>query len=470
MKKTLLSVMAVTLFYGLSFSQTTFSTKQTINNASGSYPYVIDSGELSGDTFNDIVIGTYGNTIEWYKNNADGTFTLQTLVSTTLDSPSGIHIADLNNDSYNDIIATSYSDDKVVWYANDGVGNFGTEQVIYTGTAITGPGTVKTGYIDGDTTLDIVVTGYESNQTVWFANDVANSTFSSPNVIAFEASSGPGDFDLTDFDSDGDTDVVIANSGSGTIEVYNNNLVGSATVSFTKYTNTVDVGNTYLFNISFADVNDDNVMDILKSDIGGVGQVAYYSPTTSGLATTFTETSLSVSGVTIDRPATATAVDIDNDGYVDVISSNAGTTGYDLEWFESTNTGTFNAVSEIDSSQNIIYGVTISDFDNDGDLDIATIDYQNSDLNWFENELETLSVSDFNTNAISFYPNPAKNTLNFKGDFTSETNISIFDVLGKQVMNAVIDASTTLDISQLNSGLYILKFEKNAETFKFIKE
>lgn len=465
MKKTLLYFLAVILCNSYLTAQTTFETKVTINPSTGANPYVIDSGELSGDAYNDIVIATYANTLEWYKNNGDGTFTLQTLVSTTLSGPSSVHIADVDGINGNDILATAYNTDKLVWYANDGAGNFGPEQVI--SSAIDGAGAIVTGLIDGDATLDVAVIAYNSGDSVWFANN-GSGVFTGPNTIASVPGSGPGDIDLADFDGDGDLDVVIANSDNGTIEIYDNNLVPSGTVSFTKYTNSVDTSNVYLFDVAFADVNDDDVLDIIKSDIGAPGEVSYYTKDAVGVGTTFTEITITTS---IVRPATATVADLDNDTYNDILISNA-TTGPtpDVLWVESTDIGTFNTESIIDNSQKQVFAVTINDFDNDGDLDIATIDYQDADLNWFENNLITLSVSDFAANTISIYPNPTKGVLNFKG-FSSETlNVSVYDVLGKNVLNVSLDVNKPLDVSNLKTGIYIIKFVDLNKTFKFVKE
>ena len=466
MRKTLLTILIVVITTFFVNAQTTFSTKIPINTSTGANPYVIDSGELSGDTFNDIVIGTFANTIEFYKNNGDGTFTLQPLVSSTLSGPTGVHIADLNNDTYNDILAAGYNSNKLVWFANDGSGNFGPEQVI--SSSISGAGIMVTGTIDAGSTIDVAIVAYGSGETVWFSNDGSGS-FTGPNTIASVPASGPGDLDLGDFDGDGDLDAVIANTDSGTIELYDNNLIPSGTVSFTKYTNSVDTGNVYLFDVAFADVNDDLILDIITADVGAPGKVAYFTKDALGTSTTFTETVIST-GVSIARPATATVADFDNDTKNDVLSTNAGTAGSDVEWFESTDIGTFNTVAPIDNSQNIVYATTVNDFDNDGDLDIATIDYQNSDLNWFENELITLSSTEFETVQINIYPNPTKNKLHFRGLIDQSYSISIYDILGKNILNTTLGNDKTLNVSHLNSGVYILKIIDFNYTFKFVKE
>ena len=91
------------------------------------------------------------------------------------------------------------------------------------------------------------------------------------------------------------------------------------------------------------------------------------------------------------------------------------------------------------------------------------------DLNWFENLRYTLSVPDLQFNTISIYPNPTTHSLNFKG-LTSDTTVTVADILGKNVMNYSLQNGEALDVSNLASGLYVVRLEGVNQTFKFIKE
>ncbi|MDC8002223.1 T9SS type A sorting domain-containing protein [Aequorivita todarodis] len=81
-----------------------------------------------------------------------------------------------------------------------------------------------------------------------------------------------------------------------------------------------------------------------------------------------------------------------------------------------------------------------------------------------------LSIDGSKTNVFNIYPNPAT-----KGyvDITSKVNgaktITIFDILGKQVLKTTFYGDR-LDISTLNSGVYILKIEqgKSSATKKLV--
>lgn len=475
MRKKLLTCLSLLSISAIGLAQTTFEPKATINANTGAYPYTIDSGLLDNDAYPDIVIGTDGgNTVEWYKNNGDGTFanavTLTATGAEALLYVEGVHIADLDGINGNDILATSYGNSNLVWFANNGDGTFADAETIGQ-SLISGAGSVTTGYIDAGNTLDVVVLAYASSDVFWFSND-GSGNFTGPFTIASVAGTGPGAIDLADYDGDGDLDAVIANSDSGTIEVYDNNLLpsGAGMVSFTKYTNSVSTGNGYLFDIEFVDVNDDGTLDILKSDnspSGGNSNIAYYTKDASGTATTFTETTISTS---ITRTSLATVADFDNDTKNDLLVTNGRVTNEDIIWFNSNDSGGFAPEVSLDDSHSAIFGITVNDFDNDGDLDFATVSYYQNDLNWFENNLNTLSLTSNSLDEISIYPNPVKNSLYFEGNMTEDLNVSVYNVLGKQVLNATVNQNQALDVSKLNNGVYIIKFNNYNSTYKFVKQ
>ncbi|TVZ59565.1 putative secreted protein (Por secretion system target) [Flavobacteriaceae bacterium MAR_2010_105] len=463
MKQTLLILLLSFFLNSTLIAQIAF-TKHTINASTGTGPYTIDSGLLDGDAFNDIVIGTEtGSTLEWYKNNGDGTFTIQTAITHSLTTIYHVAIADLDGINGNDIIAAGYINDKLVWFPNNGDGTFGAEQLI--SNSIDGAIYIVTGTIDAGATIDVAVAAYDSGNTVWFSNDGTGS-FTGPNTIAADGATSPGSLDLADFDGDGDLDAVIANSVGGTVKVYDNRLIPDGSVSFNEYTNTVETNNGFLFSVSFVDVNDDGVLDILKSNTSGPNTgVAFYTKDSNGASTTFTEHPLTS---TISRPSIATMADLDNNLVDDLIVVNAGTLENAILWHEITANATSSEFN-VDVDNRIVYGITVNDFDNDGDLDIASVEYQSNDLNWFENNWNTLGINENNLNSISIYPNPTKSELNFKG-LNQTVDVIVYDIIGKNVLNESLDINTSLDVSKLHSGIYILKFKGIESTYKFVKQ
>ncbi len=372
MKKTLLTLAWIGFAF-CAFGQSPFGPKQSISTNTGSFPRVIDSGHLNSDAYADIVIGTdLGGTIEWYKNNGNGTFTLQTLVTSTLPRVNGIVIADLDKDSKNDIVATSYSLGKVVWFKNNGNGTFGSEQVIATG--LTSASTVKAGDIDNNNTIDVVVSTYSTDKVVWFSNNGSGS-FGSAQTISGLANSGPLVFDLADHDLDNDLDVVVAYGKIDAILLFNNNLTQTGSPTFTMDSNIVASANYGLMDVKFGDIDNNGDLEIIKVD--QYAKTAWYNKTNGG---SFIETVFSTSNST---PSAVGVADIDGDNRNGVIIGYSSTASTDkMTWFRNASTS---GEITIDNSQNDIYGITLNDFDNDGDIDMASVSSSQNHLNWFKN-------------------------------------------------------------------------------------
>lgn len=466
MKKTLLTAALVGIVSLTLNAQTTFGPKQTINANTGDDPYAITSGLIDGDAYADILTATtITNQLVWYKNNADGTFTAQPNITNTINFVGNVKLVDLNNDTFLDVLVTAYTSDSVTWYANDGSGNFSAEQSIAT---VNGASGLAVGDIDGDGTLDVAVTSYDGNNIVWFANN-GTGTFGSANTLD-NTLVAPGSLDLKDIDNDGDLDVLVSTSkGSGNVDVvqiFRNDLIPGGTANYIKDATPITTGKNYFANAIFADLDGDSDFDVLATELNtspGTGHFYWYENTGSG----FTQNTITTA---IGNPSTPLFEDLDNDGLKDIVlSSGTAGAGSDIVWFKNSGSGVFNPELVIDATQSNTFVMTIADFDNDNDLDIASLSYNQDALNWFENLKYTLGTEEFSSERLSIYPNPTKNTLNFKG-FSNTLSLSIYDILGKNIMNVTLGIDQALDVTSLNNGVYILKIEGMNSVFRFIKE
>ncbi|WP_426483249.1 T9SS type A sorting domain-containing protein [Flavobacterium sp. 2] len=84
----------------------------------------------------------------------------------------------------------------------------------------------------------------------------------------------------------------------------------------------------------------------------------------------------------------------------------------------------------------------------------------------------SLSAPDFNLTSFQFYPNPVIDILNIENNSVID-DVEIIDVSGKSVVfKKINDLHSEIDLSNLSSGVYILKVksENKQKTVKFIKK
>ncbi|WP_179338342.1 T9SS type A sorting domain-containing protein [Winogradskyella ludwigii] len=90
----------------------------------------------------------------------------------------------------------------------------------------------------------------------------------------------------------------------------------------------------------------------------------------------------------------------------------------------------------------------------------------------FTLNLETLSVSDFDRNALAIYPNPTTDVLNI--NYRSNlTGVTVYNGIGQEVLCRNTEVSQLqLDLSKLTSGIYIVKLasEEGQHSFRVVKE
>ena len=73
-------------------------------------------------------------------------------------------------------------------------------------------------------------------------------------------------------------------------------------------------------------------------------------------------------------------------------------------------------------------------------------------------------INDIKNSNIKIYPNPTNNIINIEGLTKNENNtIQIFDVQGKLVITKTINEKGTIDLSELNKGVYVIKIGELAQ-------
>ncbi len=110
------------------------------------------------------------------------------------------------------------------------------------------------------------------------------------------------------------------------------------------------------------------------------------------------------------------------------------------------------ALNSTDNDNGANWGTATSAF---GDGDLGTPGAAND---------FTLSTNQFETTNFSVYPNPTSTGfINITSASNEQISVVVYDILGKQVKNEVV-SNNTLNVSNLNTGIYILKITQNDAT------
>ena len=132
-------------------------------------------------------------------------------------------------------------------------------------------------------------------------------------------------------------------------------------------------------------------------------------------------------------------------------AKSAGGTGYDFCRGVSTDVSGNVFITGYFGSPNINFGTTT--LTNAGGMDI------------FIAKLGGITgINDIKNSNIKIYPNPTNNIFNIEGLTKNENNtIQIFDVQGKLVITKTINEKGTIDLSELNKGIYVIKIGEVAQ-------
>jgi hypothetical protein len=416
--------------------------------------------DIDGDGFLDLIAtDTIENKIVWYKNlDGLGNFDSPQFITNTLDESRYVTAADIDGDGDMDVLATDLFNDLVIWYENlDGLGNFGTQQIITS--TLDSPNMVISEDVDGDGDLDVIIASRLDNKITWYENLDGLGNFGPQNIIDSDALTALTVF-FADIDGDGIKDV-ISDSSINNQPVWYKHLDGLGNFGTQQEITNDTSGSIYVI---ADDVDNDGDMDVLNIEFGGE-TIAWYE--NDGLGTfgpkqiiTFNVTSRNI-----------VSVDLDNDGDKDILYSYQDSLNGFVVWKVNDGFGTFGTTQLISNNLEAPRGLFAADIDNDGDEDVFYTDMNLNKIAWHEN-LTILGTNDFSSESITLLPNPVKDILTINNSSSSQIeSIKIYDVLGRLVLQEK-EQFNNIDVSQLNSGLLFVKVETAEGIFtkKVIKE
>lgn len=170
----------------------------------------VDGADVDGDGDLDFITGFGLNLL--INDGGAASFTSQDLSTESVTDP---QFADVDSDGDFDIVTRFASDNRVVWYENDGSGGFGAAQTVGVGVSTSGS-SLDAVDVDGDGDLDVVVAArgdnsFPSGSVAWYENDGSESFTARTLASGLSRPYYAGAADVT---GDGVLDILALDSGT----------------------------------------------------------------------------------------------------------------------------------------------------------------------------------------------------------------------------------------------------------------
>lgn len=469
MKNTIILTALCLTLSSSGFSQITF-TEILPTPFSGINGGAVAFADIDGDGDQDVLIsggsGGSAQPTKLYLNDGAGNYTVMAGTPFVPMLTSEIAFADIDGDNDEDVLVTGIvaAHAYARLYTNDGNGVFTEVPNVPFPNFYNGG--MAFADVDADGDQDLMLSGNADGPNILklYLND-GNGTFTlSPNGTFTPISFGSMKF--ADVDGDDDLDFVVTGINNNVLQsrLYTNDGTGI----FTLVAGTPFIG-VYRDSIDFADIDGDNDQDLLitgNSSGSGTYKSRLYINDGTG---TFTEAA--TQPFPDVQESSVAFADVDNDGDQDVMVTGDVSGGADVaKIYENDGSGNFTEVAGTPFAGVSSSAIALADIDGDSYLDVLITGSvgNNASARLYRNG-SALGIADFLAeNQISFYPNPANNLLNFQG-ISEESNIQVFDLTGKKLIDRKLDVnSTSVDVSQLSQGIYLVRIS-NKFSGKLVK-
>ncbi len=335
-----------------------------VNYATGGSNSII-AADFNNDGNLDLAVGgpylSTGAVVSVLLGNGDGTF--KPYVSASVPGVGTVVVAagDLNGDGKLDLVAATAMNTQggVDVLLGNGDGTFQTAVTYSDSLANDWTDAVAIGDFDGDGIPDVAAANNGGNDVSIFKGN-GDGTFQNP--VHYGAGIQPEGLIVGDFNSDGHPDLAAT---GGYVNGYVTVLLGMGGGAFTSSTNytTQEAANVVLT----GDFNGDGNLDIAAAGSSSTGSVSVLLGKGDGTFQNHIDTPVG------PYPLYMAAGDFNRDGKLDLVVTNTPplSSGGQLSVLLGNGDGTFRDVQDI-SLASIAGNIVVADFNNDGNLDLAT--------------------------------------------------------------------------------------------------
>jgi hypothetical protein len=331
------------------------------STGNGSNPYAVAAGDLNNDNRLDVVIANKGTDSIGILFGFDYAFfqIQETYSSIGYLESDGIVVSDFNNDNYQDIAAVFSGNDSLGIFFGYGNGSF-TSMMIYSTGNGSQPNDIAVGDFNNDGRSDIVVTNSGTNN-IGILLGYGNGSFAAIMTYSTGADSVPISVAVDDFNNDDQLDLAVTNYNATSVGVLLG--YGNGTFSIVKIYSTGP--SSAPCSVAVGDFNSDNRSDIVVANggINSVGVLLGYGDGMFGNQVTFSTGYYS-------QPYWVTVGDFNSDNRLDIATANFN--GSNVGILLGYGNGTFvDVIPYSTGAGSAPLCVAVGDFNNDNRLDIA---------------------------------------------------------------------------------------------------
>ncbi len=399
--------------------------------------------------------------------NDNGNFTLVTNSGLPLYSMGEAKWGDTDNDGDLDLVVMGYAGNAAYAkvFVNNGNGTF-TD-------AGAGLPDIYIGYLDlgdvnGDGLLDIALTGFDDTNNVDLAKIYINN--GNNNFTELTSASLPpvnyGKIKFVDYDADGDLDITLAGFSDLTYVAYTKVWENDGSQNFTE--KSLGLPQLWLGDFEWGDVDGDGDLDFVIIGTASSDSEAHLMINDNN---TFTDDPHFANITGAHRVSSLEMADYNNDGSLDIFLTGMNVAGgaenIVANLYENNGSGIFTENTNVTFTGVNYSDADAADYDNDGKVDIFVT---GADANNFgvaklyHNEYPD-AVSEVLATRFDIYPNPAHNVVNIENHDNFNYMIGITDLTGKIVLNKSASGSVHIDVSNLPTGMYLIKISDQQNSF-----
>lgn len=420
-----------------------------VSFSSGFGGYGIIARDLDADGKQDLsAVNYYGNTVSILKNNSNtGSINFEYRQDFGVgQTPTAIAVGDFNGDGKTDLtVANSKSNNiSVLKNISAGVVRFDARPEFGIGSSSFLPYSVAIADFDSDGRQDLITANNSSNNISVLRNLGAVGgivRFNLPVEFPVGSSTNPAWVAVGDLDGDGKTDVVVANSNSGSVSILRNTSASQGTISFAspvnflttaspRFVNVGDFDSDGKLDLAVVNYNSNNI-SILRNTSPAGGTISFAPKIDFGVNT---------------NPTSLVISDFDGDAKPDIAVTNFIGTTVSVLKNTSSATGSIGFAPKVDFTVNSNpYSVTAEDFDGDGKFDLAVSNSSNNQ--YIVSVLRNTSTG----GSVAFAPK-----------IDTVMSVSDFSVLHGQLITGDIDGNGKQDIIGFNqNGTNLITVLKN---------